>query len=139
MGGLLLLPSLLALGLSARESMPQSQAGPWDDLRGTQSELSESEPLHWAIAIGAGGESLELQPSRDLQEPDVLVYWSPGPPRDSISEDAILLGVLAGPEARRFALPEVARGLTQASILVYSLARAEVVASLQAPAPRGVR
>ena len=133
-GGLLLLPSLLALGLNARVSMPRNFLGPWDRLRGSETALPADGPLQWAISIGPRRRSLDIQPSRDLQEPDLLVYWCPGTPLVELPEEAVLLGVLAGPEARRFALPEVARGAAEASVLVYSLVRAEVVASLRVPA-----
>lgn len=134
LGGLLFLPPLIVLGLSARRELPRQLQGPWDGDRGRDAGLTEEGALQWAISVGDDGRSLDLQPSRDLQEPDVLVYWSPGVgPFDAIPEDAILLGLLAGAEARRFEMPDAAQGVADASILVYSLARAELLTTLRCP------
>jgi len=138
-GGLVLLPTLLALGLNARVTVPRDFAAPWASLRGWDANLDPDAPLRWAISIGSGGRSLDLQPSRDLQEPDLLVYWSPGHPFEEIPEEAVLLGVLAGSEPRRFVLPKASGGVDDASVLVYSLVRAEVIASLAVPQQEGTR
>jgi hypothetical protein len=44
-----------------------------------------------------------LKPAEDFNEPDLLLYWSPGPPSESVSADARLLGPFAADKP--FALP----------------------------------
>ena len=50
---------------------------------------------------------------------DVLVYWFRGGTVSAVPDDARLLGTLAGPQSRAFALPDDVSGGT---LLFYSLA-----------------
>jgi hypothetical protein len=135
------LPILFVVGLGARTSIPTDERraalqvevprpdGPGVDL----GALWEGLPIDLRLWTGAGGapDVLEVAPTADPVLPDALVLWSPGTPPapgGEVSPDARRLGRLAGLRTLRFALPPEATG-RRGSVLVYSLARNELVAA----------
>lgn len=75
---------------------------------------------------------VELKASRDLGLPDALVYWSEvQPAADRLPERAVLLGALNGTRPARFTLPQAA--VTQRHLILYSLARQQVIATATLP------
>lgn len=93
--------------------------------------LEPDGPLQWSVRLSEDGSAIDVRPSRDLQEPDLLVYWtaSSGPFED-LPEEARLLGVLAGTSVRRFPLPERVAQSRDGALIVYSLAHADLVATI---------
>src|SRR5262245_60636771 len=74
---------------------------------------------------------LELKGTRNLVEPDVLVYWSETKPSpDRLPENTILLGKLSGIQVERLALPERA-SVIKGYLTIYSLARQKIVANAE--------
>jgi hypothetical protein len=76
--------------------------------------------------------SIELQPLRPLDRPELLLYWSRDPVVDSLPRNAHLLGRISGTHASRFALPTAAmrdRSDGSGVLVVYSLGHQAIVAS----------
>jgi hypothetical protein len=76
---------------------------------------------------------LQVAPERDVQLPDVLVYWMSGPAQDphlAPPNDAVLVGNLAGARARNFRLPSAK---TAGSVVLYSLAHKRGLGSVNLP------
>jgi hypothetical protein len=76
-----------------------------------------------------GGPVVELTPARDLRRPSVLVYWAPSGVASALPPGAHLVGRIGGFEARRFALPPVAR-TRPGRLYLYSLGHHELLGSL---------
>ncbi len=95
---------------------------------------TEAIELRWRLweAGATVGRILELTPARDLQRPDLLVYWSDSGASDELPLQSLLLGSLAGVQTRRFVLPagksESKRG---GRLYLYSLAHQELIATLE--------
>ena len=107
-GGLLLLPTLVAVGLAARREVPVNDSTWWPH-SAPAADLDAAGPLRWHVALAEGGTSVDVQPSRDLQEPDLLVYWVPqAGSLTELPEEALLVGTLLGGAPRRFVLPPAA-------------------------------
>jgi hypothetical protein len=132
-----LVPGVLLAGLAARGDVPvDAGATERGHLPGPTSEpvatgLADADP---AIAGGRWSDAegrlwLDLEPTRDLAAPDVLVYWTvrPDAGEEDLS-DAWLLGALRGRARVRMALPEGAAG-GAGTLLLYSLGHRELVAS----------
>lgn len=78
---------------------------------------------------------LELQGTRNLAEPDVLVYWSESQPLpDRLPENALLLGKLSGVQVERLSLPERASAI-RGYLTIYSLAHRKIVAAAELSIP----
>ncbi|MCI0352765.1 MAG: hypothetical protein L0Z53_25365 [Acidobacteriales bacterium] len=124
----LLLPLIFLAGLAVRPS-------------GTKSVSAASLPAGQKIAETAGGWKnysittrlyagsavlLQLQPASNLNEPDLLLYWStePAPPASDVLKNATLLGAFEGNRLYRLP-PDAKRG----SLLLYSLAHQQLVDS----------
>lgn len=77
---------------------------------------------------------VELIPHDDLQQPDLLLYWSqqPSPDGKDLPSPASLLGAYSGSRAQAFALPALARQ-SGGTLLLYSLAHRQVFSSLHLP------
>ena len=78
--------------------------------------------------------TVEITPSVDPHEPDLLVYWSalPDGGTNPLPPDAHLLGSLAGIRPRALPLPDLA--LTQdGALIVYSLAHGRRLATTPLP------
>ncbi|HTF88440.1 MAG TPA: hypothetical protein VK843_08525 [Planctomycetota bacterium] len=133
------LPIGLAMAFSSRVSVPASPSVPQAD-RLVARPIDA--PVRDAVVTSAraqlrlriwspgtdGTRVLELTPRRDLELPDVLVYWSATDSNEGLPAKSLLLGSLAGTEARLFSLPKEARG---GRLFLYSLAHQELVASLE--------
>lgn len=78
---------------------------------------------------------LELQGTRNLAEPDLLVYWSESQPLpERLAENAILLGKLNGVQVERLPLPERASDI-RGYLTIYSLAHRKIVATAELSVP----
>ncbi len=135
----LALPIGLGLALGSRTSVPASAAVNRGDV--TVALPSEA-PAHDKLlksgevelrarvwnAAADGTRVLELTPERDLELPDVLVYWAESGAPDELSMKRVLLGSLAGTQSRRFSLSKDVHG---GHLYLYSLARQQLVASLE--------
>jgi hypothetical protein len=136
----LLAPAGLFLGVLARRPMPtaaklprelasEPAAPPGAGRTGTL----EAGGVRVALRAwdAEGGRVLELLPEEDVQEPDVLVYWTPGDPGADgpPPADARLVGSLAGAHARRCALPAGSGG----SVVLYSLGHRERLGAARVP------
>ncbi len=63
---------------------------------------------------------LEVEPTKTLKIPDPLLYWQAGTEKPTqLSEDAILLGSLAGTSRRSFILPSQASG-QKGQLIIFS-------------------
>jgi hypothetical protein len=132
----LLLPLLLVAALRARQPVPPgaplepapatATGAPVHDVHGLWDQAA-IDTRAWRDARGL---VLELEPRRDLQRPDVLVYWAAGGPPDRLPDDAHLLGTLAGTQRRQFVLP----GNGAARLYLYSLGHQEIVTTGVLPA-----
>jgi hypothetical protein len=143
------LPALYAAALAVRPWRPEvtSLAGlvPGPPPAGARS-LGEWSDLWPGLPITtrrlrapAGAELVELRPRRDLREPGVLLYWrraaSGGAGDDTgagLPPDAVLLGAVAGTEARSFALPPGAGG--EGELWLWSLGHGRAVGRARLPA-----
>jgi hypothetical protein len=139
----LALPAVFASALLVRRPVPASGKLPATLADSTPGEArvapaERSGPPESPVAVRlltrAAGAAIELQVTRELGAPDVLVYWSAAEPEAGrLPASAALLGPLRGARAARFTLP--GRATSAAGLLVlYSLARQEIVATLQVPA-----
>ena len=94
------------------------------------------------IAPSANATVLEVQPAREIQYADVLVYWIEGdrPPEAAddaaddqtpdriIRENAVLLGQLSGTHRRHFPLPAAIRGQS-GHLILYSRGQNTLIAA----------
>lgn len=81
------------------------------------------------LADGAGRFAVALSLAKEIQKPDVLLYWAPGAPAvtDKLPDDAFLIGPLG-----RVVLPLPATAASgSGTLILYSLADHEVVAVSQ--------
>jgi hypothetical protein len=139
------LPAILVSGLFARRPFPASALPP--ALRHGASEEAQAVTLDdahlWAglslntRLLSAAGDPprvvVELKAARDLGLPDALVYWSESQPdAGRLPERAVLLGSLKGTRPARFTLPQTA-AVTQRHLILYSLARRQVIAAAALP------
>ncbi|MBY0399675.1 hypothetical protein K2X89_05225 [Myxococcota bacterium] len=146
--------------IDSREDWPTLLAHSARPLGGDETPASATSHALWSSRDAFGGwparmalfadGSVEIQPLRPLDRPELLVYWvSEAQPGDRLPDSAHLLGRLAGPLAQRFTLP--ARALTRigtasstaspepstasGALVVYSLGHQEIVATARlAPA-----
>ena len=133
----LFVPAGIAAGVAARQPIPRQAsanvrlaqpARAAGELQHTAQLAGEQQvALRWEIVPSAEGADLFVAPERDLELPDVLVYWSQDALTTLEGADALLLGTLAGSETRRMPLPTAD---TQGGHLtLYSLAHQAIVAS----------
>ena len=90
-------------------------------------------PIRLSLRAGAGNRrQLELEIARDLEQPNLLIYWTPE--SASLPEGSVYLGAVWGPGTRRYMID---RGLLErgGDLLLYSLTHQSQVAS--AAVPRG--
>lgn len=135
----IVLPLGLGLALSSRTSVPASANAPRGDASAIAPDsapasdtLAKSGALEfrlriWNAAVN-GARVLELTPKRDLESPDVLVYWADSEAAKDLPANSVLLGSLAGTQARRFTLSKDVHG---GRLFLYSLAHQELVANLE--------
>jgi hypothetical protein len=134
----LCLPVALVAALEARRDVPQNVRLEHGGIPGFDGRVKVSESQTLVRGVGMRTRTwddnrlarrvLELTPERDLELPDVLVYWAPSEATEELPQDGILLGVLAGAQQRRFALPREAVG---GRLYWYSLAHQELIASAE--------
>jgi hypothetical protein len=76
---------------------------------------------------------VELEPTRAIGRPDVLVYWTALAPgsNEALPSDALLIGAMGGTRPRRFELPRPAQ--SSGSLVLYSAAHREVLGTLPVP------
>ena len=140
-------PIVFISGLMIRKPVPLSDRLPIThaDLASGQASVLYEDKNLWkgqAIIIRVGAvESdrsnlfLELQGTRNLAEPDVLVYWSESQSLpDGLSDNATLLGKLSGMENERLSLPERASA-NRGYLTIYSLAHRKIVATAELSIP----
>lgn len=135
----IVLPVGLGLAFASRKSVPPSMNVPRE---GSLLQASRDPPVRDAIvtagaasvrlrlwaADSKGSRLLELTPQRDLELPDVLVYWARSEEVRELPRESVLLGSLAGTQTRRFTLPDRA---SDGRLYLYSLAHQQLVASLE--------
>ena len=120
----LALAALLIAGLRARRNQPHAPSGTAYTPETSGFRLLEKTGLSVRTSVG----SIELIPVRLASVPDPLLYWNR---TDSMSDGAMLLGPLDGMSLRRFSIPE------SGYLIIYSLARREVVSSDRIELPEG--
>jgi hypothetical protein len=143
----LIVPTVFVSGLMIRKSLPPSDHLPLiqtDIATEQRSVLYEDENLWKGLPIATRIVALdrdrpalflELQGTRNLAEPDVLVYWSESQPlAERLPESAVLLGKFSGMEKERVSLPERALAI-RGYLTIYSLARMKIVAIAELYAP----
>ena len=147
----ILLPIAFVAGIAARKTIPAMELPPaiiqpqpafshlvfkkdnlWPDLEVAVRVFADSLPPANLI--------VELQPRSYIKMPDILIYWSPRPANslEKLPENAFLVGTLSGVEARRFPLPSPALN-SDGSLILYSLARQEMIAAALAPIHKGLK
>lgn len=139
------LPVLFAAGLVSRDAhILAGTLAPELSTRGDGFELVREEQGLWTTLqvttrLGRRGETwvCELEPRHPLQQPDLLVYWCPGPVTGELTGDSFLLGGL-GDGRRRFELP-AEFGRLAGHLTLYSLGHGEVVAEAPLQRPGGDR
>jgi hypothetical protein len=133
----LVVPPAFALAIASRPLLPPAAEIPatWAADPSTGALVFERDDLWQPLAIrtrlfaaGAAGPIVEIAPLADLEQPDVLVYWSADPEADRVPEGAHWLGRLAGVSPRRFALPDEARA-RPGRLHLYSLGHAQWLGS----------
>lgn len=74
---------------------------------------------------------LALTPQREIQQPDVLVYWQAGEKAstEALSDEAIFLGSLVGKSRREFEVTPAIQGKA-GNLLIYSQGKDKVLAAL---------
>jgi len=139
----LLAPAGLLAGVLSRPDAPLMSGLPdvvLAEIDGPSGRIGDTsleiDGLTIAVRTWKGGTSrfLQLAPERDLQLPDVLVYWTPeavtgadaAPPAD-----ALLVGSLAGARPRNFVLPTAAGA--GGSIMLFSLGHQRGLGSVNLP------
>jgi hypothetical protein len=129
----LAVPPAFALALVSRPALPPPGAVPSalaSDPPAGEPLLERDDlwsPLAIRTRIYADG-VIELAPLADLEQPDVLVYWSPDTVGDRLPDGARWLGRLAGTSPRRFVLPPKARRRA-GRVHLYSLGHAQWLGS----------
>jgi hypothetical protein len=138
----ILVPLVLVAALTARSAVPLAEAIPGSlvsvppERSDGWYELAPDIPARVRIRQEKDGWKLDYLPVGDPEKPDLLLYWSASPADGSgkLAADAILLGSLAGAQARTFPVEEE---IDRAGyFIVYSLAHAEVVGSAAVPGER---
>jgi hypothetical protein len=128
----LAVPPAFILALAARPTLPPPSEipaalvvdPPAAALREERADLWT--PLAIRTRIYSNG-VIELAPLVDLEQPDVLVYWSPDTAKERLPDGARWIGRLAGTSPRRFLLPPDAIG--RGYLHLYSLGHAQWLAS----------
>jgi len=124
---LVLAPLVLAgfvASVVARPKFPE--AAPHSDIDAstwTQSGAFDGADVAFRRTANDGRSYVEIVARTDVQRPDVLVYWQPQQVATLV--DAVLLGSLAGTEARRFELPG---GTSGGALALFSLGHQELFA-----------
>jgi hypothetical protein len=135
----LVVPPAFALAVASRPALPPAAAIPTSLVAepAPGALVAERDDLWPALAIRtrvyANG-VVELAALADLEQPDVLVYWSADPAADRLPDGARWLGRLAGASPRRFALPADARGRA-GRLHLYSLGHAAWLGSAPIEVP----
>ncbi len=81
------------------------------------------------LRLTDGSVVLDLTPKKSLRVADVLVYWDAGSEApETLGDEAVLLGNLAGDARRRFEIPAALEGQS-GQLVFYSQAQAQVVAA----------
>jgi hypothetical protein len=140
-------PIVFVSGLIIRKPIPPSDRLPiiQKDLATEQASVFYEDKNLWkgqgitarvvAIERDRSNLFLELQGTRNLAEPDVLVYWSESQPLpERLAENAILLGKLSGAQVERLPLPERASAV-RGYLTIYSLAHGKIVATAELSIP----
>ena len=140
-----ILPVLFVAGLRARRPIPSVPRLPdyessfdqrsgfilWDEI-GIKARISSS-------TIGRAKTFLDVIPVRELEEPDLLLYWDDRRPETgSLSEKAILLGSLKGVKPRRLIVPQSVPA-SVGYVILFSLAHQRVIASSPWQSPGGAQ
>jgi len=139
------LPIGLGFALASRGSVPPispGSPGPIEAAAGVPSGTPEVDTRARAGDVelrvrmwrpeADGAVALELRAARDLELPDVLVYWADSDQARELPPNAVLLGPLAGTRARCWRLPRRAPGVA-GRLYLYSLGHQELAASLELP------
>ncbi len=133
----LAVPPAFALAIAARPALPPPGEIPaaWTADPAAGPLVFARDDLWQPLAIRtrlfaaeAGGPVVEIAPLADLEQPDVLVYWSAEPDAERLPDGAHWLGRLAGASPRRFALPAEARA-RPGRLHLYSLGHAQWLGS----------
>jgi len=133
----LAVPPAFALAIASRPALPPAGGIPvaWASEAPASALVFERDDLWQPLAIrtrlfasDSDGTVVEIVPLADLEQPDVLVYWSADPSAARLPDGAHWLGRLSGTSPRRFVLPAAAR--TRAGHLhLYSLGHAQWLGS----------
>ncbi len=147
----ILVPPLVAAAILARRPVPPVTTIPPSlivDVDALRSELgfigeAIAPGVRWRLAPASGSieETVEFAIDQDPRIPDLLVYWSLGDTPTAggpLVGESYLLGRVADRGVRRFELPNAARGRA-GSLVLFSLARNEVVAASRGPVPLAER
>lgn len=139
---LVVLPALVSLALSVRGRVPVNKSLPGASAtRVEPANLGDAPPALIAPGIWVRTlkdptdlpRAVELRCDADPKTPDLLLYWGSAPSTDgALPEGALLLGSVSGAGTTTFELPTAARAMAggrNGSIILYSLARQEVLAS----------
>ena len=138
LAGLLWRPAIPTVGESTDELFAAANFSLREDSVGIVAmetlTISQAEIIA-AISKSDGGDLfLILQPSRSLQFPDLLVYWSGGDlAPETANEEAILLGQLSGRRRRQFSLTSQMQE-EPGYLLFYSRGQDKAIASTPLPA-----
>jgi hypothetical protein len=141
------IPIVFVSGLMIRKPVPPSDRLPiiQTDFATEQASVLYEDKNLWkgqamttrVVAIDRNRSNLflELQGTRDLAEPDKLVYWSESQPLpDRLPENALLLGELSGMRVEQLSLPERASAI-RGYLTIYSLAHRKIVATAELSIP----
>lgn len=127
------LPLLFIAGLKVRRTFPNAAKLPEQEVTSDRSERFlpwEEVGLLVRFQKDERGKSqalLDVIPSRDFDEPDLLVFWDEQDGNDGkIHERAVLLGSLKGRQLRRMKVPFTVPP-ESGHIVLYSLAHAKVI------------
>ena len=148
-----IVPLAFAAAIAARPKMPVSAADPQLEWLAEAGLLAESaaadltvEALRLRVFVRRTVDLSDPEeevtpefvvlPEVDPERPDVLVYWSPASTAEveSIPEDALLLGTLAGSRPRVFLAGRKTTWPVGGALLFYSLAHGELLATAALPA-----
>ena len=132
----LALPLGLAAALSSRQQVPRLNAHHNGNVAQPDMHASVRDSIVGFDGIVLslrtwnenGLRTLEIRPQRDLEQPDVLVYWADSTKTSGLPEPSVLLGALAGTQPRRFTLPREVHG---GRLYLYSLGHQELIGSLE--------
>ena len=136
--------ALLYGAMAGRPPLPR--VGAWPDFLGDP-PVAPSEILWaredlfgaWPVRVTAHVDgTIDVKPLRPLDRPDLLLYWTAQTVRlTPLPPDAHLLGRIAGTTVQRFRLPEPRPADEHGSLVVYSLAHQEIVATANLPSRTG--